>query len=403
MKNNSVLYLSYTGLMEPLGQSQVLNYLIPLSSDFKIHIITFEKPEDLRNKNKVKKTKGKIKNKNIEWHPLKYHKKPKVISSFYDIFKAFILSVILIFKNKIEIVHARSYVVGTIALVLKKIFNIKFVFDMRGFWIDERKDGGIWKENSILYRLGKKLEKNLFNNADTIISLTKAGVREIEKWPQIKDDLNYKVIPTCTDLENFNIMNKNKNLINKHELNDKFIISYVGSVGSWYLFDEVLEFFISAKEIKENTHLLILNKGQHDFIKKKIREHKIDKKDITVLESDFEKVPEYINLSDIGLFFIKQSFSKKGSSPTKMGEFLACGVPIISNSGVGDIKEIIEENSVGEIVNNFNDSEYKKAFNKCLHKTKNNDIEIKCRTAAEEIYSLDQGVANYKEVYNVLQ
>jgi glycosyltransferase involved in cell wall biosynthesis len=211
------------------------------------------------------------------------------------------------------------------------------------------------------------------------------------------------VIPTCTDLENFNIMNKNKNLINKHELNDKFIISYVGSVGSWYLFDEVLEFFISAKEIKENTHLLILNKGQHDFIKKKIREHKIDKKDITVLESDFEKVPEYINLSDIGLFFIKQSFSKKGSSPTKMGEFLACGVPIISNSGVGDIKEIIEENSVGEIVNNFNDSEYKKAFNKCLHKTKNNDIEIKCRTAAEEIYSLDQGVANYKEVYNVLQ
>ncbi len=41
-----VLYISYDGILEPLGQSQVLRYLEKLSSKHQIHLISFEKPED---------------------------------------------------------------------------------------------------------------------------------------------------------------------------------------------------------------------------------------------------------------------------------------------------------------------------------------------------------------------
>ena len=53
----SVLYISYDGLMEPLGQSQVLRYLEGLSLNHKIWIISFEKEGDLSDYDKLKSLK----------------------------------------------------------------------------------------------------------------------------------------------------------------------------------------------------------------------------------------------------------------------------------------------------------------------------------------------------------
>ena len=40
-------------------------------------------------------------------------------------------------------------------------------------------------------------------------------------------------------------------------------------------------------------------------------------------------------------------FSKKASSPTKMGEFLALELPIVTNGGVGDVSRIMYETAAG--------------------------------------------------------
>ena len=45
-KKGRILYISYDGLMEPLGQSQVLNYLKGLSVDYQLFVITYEKKGD---------------------------------------------------------------------------------------------------------------------------------------------------------------------------------------------------------------------------------------------------------------------------------------------------------------------------------------------------------------------
>ena len=90
-------------------------------------------------------------------------------------------------KAPFDIVHCRSYVAAIAGVILKKRRGAKFIFDMRGFWADERVDGGIWKAGGLLYRGAKKVERWLLSNADYVVSLTQAGVDEIEEFPYLKD------------------------------------------------------------------------------------------------------------------------------------------------------------------------------------------------------------------------
>ena len=147
-----ILYISYDGLLEPLGQSQVLEYQKKLSKRHEIFIISFEKITLDINNEFHSSTLNILKASNINWYRLKYHKKPSGLATAFDIFTGILYASFLILRFNIKIIHARSYVPSVIALAMKKLIGIKFIFDMRGFWADERVDGGIWRNNSFLYK-----------------------------------------------------------------------------------------------------------------------------------------------------------------------------------------------------------------------------------------------------------
>jgi hypothetical protein len=52
---------------------------------------------------------------------------------------------------------------------------------MRGFWVDEKVDAGIWKKNSIIFNLSKKVESKMLRKSDHIITLTNSGKKIIKK------------------------------------------------------------------------------------------------------------------------------------------------------------------------------------------------------------------------------
>ena len=114
----SVLYISYDGMMEPLGQSQVLSYLKLLSKDRAIHLISFEKKIDWEKKYERDRIFKEISNSNIRWHPLRYHKNPTLIATIFDIVCGVTLAVWLIIRFRLTIIHARSYVASVIALLI---------------------------------------------------------------------------------------------------------------------------------------------------------------------------------------------------------------------------------------------------------------------------------------------
>ncbi|MBT5400425.1 glycosyltransferase [bacterium] len=391
------LYISYDGILEPLGQSQVLSYLEGLANERTIHLISFEKPSDKKNQYLYNQVDSRIKKSNIQWHPLIYHKKPTAIATLWDIFCATALGFWLILRYNLKIVHARSYVASLSALIFKKIFGTYYIFDMRGFWADERVDGEIWTKSGYLYYITKQLEKSFLLNADVVVSLTHKAVLEMKKFPYLdKRGVRFEVITTCADLKLF------KPKSNFKKQNKPLTIGYVGSVGVWYLFEEAMDYFKLIKKIVPDVRLHIINKGGHKYIYKCLEELGIDQKSVFVETIDHSDVPRAMQSMDAGLFIIKPAYSKISSTPTKLGEFLGCGVPCICNSKVGDMSEIVNNNKVGVVLDSFDKSTKNKSILQLLKLILDPDIQHRCRATALKHFSLADGIDSYKRIYRSL-
>ena len=399
MKEKKVFFLSYDGITDPLGQSQILPYLFGISSNksYKIIIVSFEKTKNyLQNKDVLL---NKLVKNNIDWVPLKYTKRPPILSTIWDIYKLRRISNTL--KNKgLDLIHCRSYITALVALGLKKKYKTPFIFDMRGFYADERLDGKIWNLNNIIYKkiynYFKSKEKEFLQFSDYTISLTTNGKKEILSW-NTPNQSKIKVIPCCTDENLF----QTKNIQNiRAELGFKkgdFIISYVGSIGTWYMLDEMLDFFKCLKTKKPTAKFFFITKDNPHLILAKVKSKGIETTSIKIQASSREMMPSYIGASNFSIFFILPVFSKKASSPTKMGEIMNLGVPIICNSGVGDVDEIMEKSMPELLVKEFSNKEYERVIDLIANNYKPNQKTI--IETSHSYYSLDKGVEKYKEVY----
>lgn len=405
-----VLYISYDGMTDPLGQSQVIPYLQGLSRrGYEISIISCEKKE--RFESREKEIRSKLNTSGIAWYPALYSTLPSILS------KQFNLSVLnkkaqeFCKKQQPAIVHCRSYMAALIGLKLKKKFGIKFIFDMRGFWADERIDGDIWSlKNPIhrqLYSFFKKKEKEFLCNADYTVSLTENARKEILSWePFCKEPIRIQVIPCCADLEHFSAGRITKDALDLYrqrtalDKND-LVISYLGSIGTWYMLDEMLDFFSSLLEKKPEAKFLFITEDRKEHILEKAGQKNIPEDALRIISASRAEVPFYLSLSDLSLYFIRPFYSKKASSPTKTGEILAMGIPIVTNSGIGDSDRIISDSKTGLLVNEFTIKEYRSVIEQI-------DVFLKTDkavfiNASQKYFSLEKGVEHYDSVYKQLR
>jgi len=393
----NILYITYDGLLEALGQSQVLAYIEKLSAneDINFYLLSYEKSRDIKDKELVSSIEERVNKASIRWFKNLYHKKPTALATSFDILLGFIKSLYLVIRYKVDIVHARSYVPALIALFLKKFTGIKFIFDMRGFWADERVDGGIWLESSYLYKISKWLEKKFLLNADHVVSLTEAGVDEMKNFVYLKEYFpELTVIPTCADLNRFKPYKVSKK--------EQFTIGYLGNAGTWYLFEETVRAFSELLKIKPESNILIVNKGQHDYISKCLQQQNIPLSNVELLSSDYSGIAALINKMDAAIFFIKPVFSKQSSSPTKLAELLGCGVPCLSNRGVGDMSRILDSERVGISLADFSEASLLDGIVRLISLSEEPDIKDRCVNSAYKYFSLEKGVIKYKNIYNSL-
>lgn len=394
----NVLYLTYDGLTDPLGQSQVLPYIVGLTHrGVSFSIISCEKNEAY--KAQIKTIKSIVVDNNIKWIPIKYTKFPPVISTIFDVVKIKRqVKKHLNNNNKLDIIHCRSYISALVGLWVKKKYGIPFVFDMRGFWADERIDGNIWSKNNWLhnkiYNYFKSKEQEFLKESNYVISLTKCGKDEISSW-NIPDVSPIKVIPCCTDEELFNNTVKAK----REELNissSAFVMSYIGSVGTWYMLAEMLDFFNELLKVKPKAKFLFITKDNPAKIIDLAKSKGIKKDSLIINSAMRNEVPSYIKASDLSIFFIKPLYSKKASSPTKMGEIMNLGVPIVCNSGVGDVGLLMEKTMPNLLIHNFNDSDYKNAIKFVIDKKYDANKIIE---EGKQYFSLKKGITSYYDVY----
>lgn len=404
-----ILYLSYDGMTDPLGQSQVLPYLEGLAAaGHEIWLISFDKSDRFSQSEQL--IRNQLKNKNIHWFPEVYTASPPVISTLKDLRTLKRSAKNLIRAHQIEAVHCRSYITALVGLELKRKMKMKmkFIFDMRGFWADERIDGNIWKLSnpvfSTIYKFFKRKEKQFLMEADAVVSLTENAANEIHSWKGM-ENVPITVIPCCADLHLYQAKLANDPAVIKwRKLLDlpagKFVLSYLGSLGTWYMLDEMLDYFSVLLKEKPEAVFLFITPDSPEMIIRAAADKGIPKASVRITKATRKEVPELAALSTVSIFFIKPSFSKKASSPTKMGELMAAGIPLIVNSGVGDVETILKDGGNGHVIGTFDKENYRDSVKHLDALLKSNpENSVAC---ANRWYSLSEGIERYKKIYDNL-
>jgi glycosyltransferase involved in cell wall biosynthesis len=402
-----ILYVSFDGMTDALGQSQVIPYMIGLTKlGHKVTILSCEKA------NKLKEHGENIKNlllkEGIDWEYHLFSTKPPLVSKFYDLYVLKAKAKSLYKKNNFDIVHCRSYMSAMVGLGLKNKFGVKFIFDMRGFWVNERVDGGLWNLknpvfNTIFNGL-KKFERKAMTNADAIICLTKAGIREMETWPYVNEIVKNKIhhITTCCDIDIYKYSFASRKNRNFDEQNMNFI--YIGSIGPWHSYEQLTLFIKTVYfNFPGSKFKLIINSGT-ELIKEFIAENKMEQSRIIIKTVAHKDIPAELNDTDIAFFFIPIQYSKIASSPTKMGEMLSAGLPIVTGDKIGDVTALIEDNNIGVILREYTESEITNAVQKIveLTKTEKENLMNRCIETAEDYFSIEKGIKKYAEIYESL-
>jgi hypothetical protein len=393
-----ILFLTYDGLTDPLGRSQIIPYLECISSKTrKVFVLSFEK--SIKSKN----VKIELKKKKISWVELKFTKKFGKIGKLYDLLKMLIFSFCIIYSNKIDVIHCRSHVPAFVGFILKKIIKVKLIFDFRGFWIEERFDYGLLNKSSFFdkffFKNFKILEKKILKSSDCIICLTYKSKPVIKKI--VNNKVPIEVMPCYADY-NFFIKNKSNSASAKNKLNIKkksIVLTYCGSINQIYLVKKMLIFFLYLKKKYSNLIFLFIT-PQINELKKIVRELPKNTflNDIRIVTAEREEVPFYLSCANVSISFIKRKFSRIAMSPTKMFESFAMGLPFLCNNGIGDVSSIIKNYNSGGIININHKLKSKNnliVFDKCL-KIKNKKI-IK---NTFHIFDISIAKKKYDYIYN---
>lgn len=398
-----VLYVSYDGMTDPLGQSQVLPYLVALSAKgYRFTLLSFEK------KNRFQKEKHIIeeitRKAAIDWVPLTYTRNPPVLSKIYDRWRLDNMAFRLFRQQRFDMIHCRSYVAAETGLRLKMKFGCKFLFDMRGLWADEKVDSGQWNLYNPffrrVYRHYKIKERQFLENADGIISLTRAAKAELTAREEYRH-LDIDVIPCCADLDHFNYQGLNRDDLENLRKSlgiepGKKVISYLGSIGGWYMTKEMFAFYKRLLERHPEFLMLLMTKDDPSFIQKEIAESGIPAEKVITRYAGRNELPLYIALSDCSIFFIRPTYSKIASSPTKHAELMGMGIPVICNN-IGDTGAVIDDTATGLVVKEFTEKGYDQVIGRLdwlLAVPKE-----KIRAAAFRYFDLEKGAGDYLQVY----
>jgi glycosyltransferase involved in cell wall biosynthesis len=412
MQKKHILFVSYDGMTDSLGQSQVLPYIREISKkEYNYTLISFEKKERYnQHHNKIKQI---CKNSKIDWIPISYSGSIPIISTIWNVYRLKKEVFKLHKRRPIDLFHSRSHVpsLAAQALFLKK--GVPFLFDMRGFWADERVDGKVWDlSNPIfkkVYTFFKRKEIEFLIDAGGVVSLTENGKEEILSWQHKqttpKDlrekQLDISVIPCCVDTDLFDpskvTFEQQEVLRNKLSIQtDQFVLGYVGSIGTWYMLPEMLDFFQVLEKNNPNAIFLFVS-NERDKILELVTQKEINTDKIRIVSCLHNEVPNYISLFTVSIYFIIPAYSKKASSPTKQAELMSMGIPVVCNADVGDSDTIVLKTNSGWVVDEFDNMNYQEVVSKITqnHLPDKKSIIQHCKTE----FNLTNGADNFKLMY----
>ena len=389
------IYLTRNGLLEPLGQSQVLAYLRGLSRNYHITLITYEKDADRADAARMASMRAECDALGIRWLPQRFRARPKLIAPALSMTRM----VWLLYRETrgqgAKLIHARSYIPAAVALMVSRVTGVPFIFDMRALWPEELITAGRLTRGSALHRAIVAAERACLARAGAVVSLTHAAVEHLERiYPEALSGKRIAVIPTCADLERF---------VPAAERSCTRVIGCLGTVLSGWFRLDWLAAFLSVAAIRDPEARFELTTLDDPVAVREALdpEGRLGAR-LTIAPSASDAVQAVLQRQTASVMFFTDGLSKLGSSPTRMGEILGCGMPVVANDGVGDVAAIIRKHRVGVLATSAEPEAMAQAWDDLLALLDEPGIAARCRAAAQEVFSLGAGTRAYAELYREL-
>jgi glycosyltransferase involved in cell wall biosynthesis len=393
------LYICYLSLEDPLVQTQVVAYLEGLAGrGHTIHLLTFE-PEMSAERRARWKT--DLSARGITWHSLRYHKRPSLPATIFDALVGAGLAARLVRRHHLDAVHARSHVPAASGLIVRRLTGCRLIFDLRGLLGEEYVAAGRWTRGSLAYRITERIQRAAIVRADAIVVLTERvrdhlfGSHESEK---------VTVIPCCADVDRLTDDPAAAERVRRRlGLDGRSVMIYVGKLTEPYLDREMVEFFSVARREDPRLAFLVLTQATAASIISEFARVGIAEADYRVTSCEPEEIGEYLGTADFAICFCRPSYARIASSPTKVGEYLAAGLPLVSGPGIGDMDGLLPRMQVGVIVEEFTRRSYELGAKRIRELASDRSARERCREAARDVFSLGEvGIPRYDQLYRRL-
>ncbi len=399
-----VLYVCYQSITEPLTQTQVVAYLEGLAiAGYKTVLLTFE-PIPLT-PGEESEWGSRLTSLGLTWSWCRYHKRPTVPATAFDILVGVWKGLVLVRRHGVRLVHARGHVPGVMGALLKRLTNVKLLFDVRGLMAEEYVDAGVWPANGRLFHWTKCAERRLLKAADGVVVLTERARALFGEW--YSRELTGKaleVVPCCVDLRRSVAGGADTGSV----ANGPPVLVYVGKIGGWYLTEEMVAFVAKASTLVPGLHWDVWTQSDPGPLRELVDRHGIAGR-VSIGRTTPEALSGHLKRADAGLSFIKPCLSKQASSPTKVAEYLAAGLAVVSTRGIGDTDAVLTDGSltgggpVGVIVRHEDDQSYEAATLRLLELLADSETPNRCRDVARREFDLvSVGWTRYRALYEEL-
>jgi glycosyltransferase involved in cell wall biosynthesis len=393
--SRSVVYVSYDGLDEPLGRSQVLPYVRGLAArGHRIELLTFEKagaPLAFRRPLAA----------GLRWTALRYHSRPSVPATAFDMACGSVVLTWLALVSRADLFHVRSYVPAALAAPVARLLRVPVLFDTRGFLFDERADAGRWARSGWLYRGAKRVEAALFRRASAVTVLTHSMQTYLRReYPHAAEiDAPIWVIPTCADLALFSPEGPRDSTLTQ-PLAGARVLTYLGAFGAWYLAEEMARFYLAWRRATGTARFLVISHHDPQVIRGVLADAGAAH-ELVHVNAPHARVSELLRWADAAVFFFPPAFSKRGSAPTKLGETLGCGIPV-ATTPIGDVESLFKGHSAGVVLRGLASADLEQAAVALAAAAERPEVRRAARDLAERWFSLEAGIEAYDTLYRLL-
>ena len=411
-----VLYITFDGLLDPLGHARNADLLQRLANDgLTIVVVSFEEPGALRDEIRTASMRDKLEAQGITWRPLRCRNTRAVPMACWDFVRGTATAMRVALERRPRCLHTCGYSSGLVGLAVKLVSGGKLIFDMKGFWPEERVELGLFRSTHFLYRVSKRLEEAILDRSDHIVVATdraKAVLRDEEAKARLASqgrvpEKPVSVIPCCVDAERFSPRMYDRALRASSGLENKVLFGNIGSFNRRYLASEMFRFAFYVKKYRPDATFVYLTPHDPRLLHEAARAAGLADGDVFVRAVAPSDMPRWLSLFRLGVFFVRPSYAAKASSFAKLAEFLASGVPVITNTGVGDLDHLLREERCGLLLPGLTDRDLDAAAKKVLPLLQGDavpqELRERCRQTALDRFDIAQSASRYGSIYRSLE